>query len=265
MLRIAHIVNPHSAARDDLRIAQPITFESMRIARRFVEEAVAVELLAAQFPGDPVPDGFRATRELDRSILDVGKFSSERRLPLLADILDRAYEETDADYLIYTNVDIAVMPHFYLGVAGLLGDETAAVSITRRTIPVYERIEDLPRMYSEVGEPHPGFDCFVFRRDLRPKLLLGELCVGAMFFARVLKANLEVFGAMRTEHDLHLTFHLGDDRLWLEDDMAEYNAHNLRELDWIAAELGVEVSRPRSLKWGMRRDRHSRRKRKGAP
>ena len=45
-----------------------------------------------------------------------------RKLPLLADIIERLYENSDAEWLIYTNVDIAVQPHFYESVASIIGD-----------------------------------------------------------------------------------------------------------------------------------------------
>ena len=35
-----------------------------------------------------------------------GDFQKEIKLPLIHDILERLYNASDADYLIYTNVDI---------------------------------------------------------------------------------------------------------------------------------------------------------------
>jgi hypothetical protein len=54
----------------DLFAAQPITFETMRIARQFASGQVEVSLFTAQFVEDRsiVPEGFEATADLDRSI-----------------------------------------------------------------------------------------------------------------------------------------------------------------------------------------------------
>ena len=45
-------------------------------------------------------------------MLDVVNFSIPRKLPLIKDIVDRATAATNADYVIYSNVDIGVVPHF---------------------------------------------------------------------------------------------------------------------------------------------------------
>src|SRR5712692_535207 len=111
MIKLAHLVNPVIVPpTSDLYVAQPITFESMRVAREFARDQVQVTLLSAQFPEDcaMVPPFFHGTRDLNRSILDLRNFRVCRKLPLLKDLLDRLYEESDADYLIYTNVDIAL-------------------------------------------------------------------------------------------------------------------------------------------------------------
>src|SRR5262245_53374150 len=110
--RYAHIVNPVIVGQDrDLFVAQPITFHTMSIAQRFANDSgkLEVTLYSAHFPEDValVPSGFVHTRPLERSVTDVGEFRVPRKLPLLHDILGRLYESAiDADYLIYTNVDI---------------------------------------------------------------------------------------------------------------------------------------------------------------
>ena len=68
-------------------------------------------------------------------------------------------------------------------------------------------------MYAEVGEPHPGHDCFVFKRSLFPKFKLGTACIGAGRFGKVLITNLICHSdKFKVFKDKHLTFHLGDDR-----------------------------------------------------
>ena len=119
MPKISHIINPVMIdASSDLFTAQPITFESMRIAQRQATGKIAVKLMAVAYPEDqPVmPDGFQILPPLTRSVLDVATFQKQRKLPLLGDILERLYDGSDADVLIYTNVDIGLQPDFYLAV-----------------------------------------------------------------------------------------------------------------------------------------------------
>ena len=124
MRTIAHIINPVIVQpTSDLYVAQPVTFETMRVARDFARGKVGVQLLSTQYPEDRafVPDGFTATPDLERSVLDLASFGIKRKLPLLRDIVARLYEAApEAEYLIYTNNDIALMPYFYLAVNALI-------------------------------------------------------------------------------------------------------------------------------------------------
>jgi len=68
---------------------------------------------------------------------------------LIQDILNRLYDESNADYFIYTNVDIAVMAHFYVSVSKIIELGYDAFVINRRTIPkCYKNVEDIPLMFS---------------------------------------------------------------------------------------------------------------------
>ena len=70
-------------------------------------------------PGHSVPAFFGCRRHLERSVLDVVTFSIPRKLPLITDIVDRATAAPNADYIIYSNVDIAVVLHLSLWIASL--------------------------------------------------------------------------------------------------------------------------------------------------
>jgi hypothetical protein len=219
MLTIAHIVNPVIVPESsDLFIAQPITFETMRIAREFSKHSVSVFLFSAQYPEDHaiIPPYFKTTRDLDRSILDTDRQAGKRKLPLIRDILDRVYEISNADYFVYTNVDIGLRPEFYLAISDFVKGGHDAFSITRRTIsPRFQSINDLPQIYLEEGKPHPGWDCFVFRRTIYPQFDLGNVCIGVPPIGRVLLCNCMRYAerfALFT--DEHLTFHIGDDGAW---------------------------------------------------
>jgi hypothetical protein len=231
---IAHIINPVKAdPSSDLHLAQPVTFKAMWMAREVCKASVDVRFYSAQYPEDHgcVPEGFLKTRDLDRSVLDFLKDGSGRRLPILSDILDRLYHASEAEYLIYTNVDIALMPSFYLTVDRVIESGCHAFVLNRRTISKrYTSVEDLPLMFAEVGEPHKGYDCFVFRREAFPGFDLGNVCIGAPWNGRVLLWNLALSSdGFKEFKDLHATFHIGNDRVWTDETNADYAKFNKGE------------------------------------
>jgi hypothetical protein len=244
--KIAHIVNPILVPdTSDLFSAQPITFETMRKARAGANSKLQINQFSAQHPEDRqiVPPDFHLTPDLDRSVLDLAKFRHFRKLPLLKDILDRLYfAAPDADYLIFTNVDIALQPTFYNAVDELTGSGYDAFVINRRTIPGrYKYVEQIPSMMAEPGIAHRGWDCFVFPRELYPRFKLGNVCVGATRVGLALLANMEAYGnRFREFKDEHLTFHIGDERNWLNPVFADYDRHNTRELLQILEAIETE-------------------------
>ncbi len=245
MRRIAHIVNPFSAEKSSEQyIAQKTTFETMRLAREFSRGQVDVDLFSVFYPDDRSfsPEGFQPVPELDRSVLDVASFQEKRRLPLLVDILDRLYEASDAEYFIYTNVDIALMPHFYMAVDRFIDAGHDSFVINRRTIPEhFQKIDEIPQMYSELGKPHEGHDCFVFRRELHKKNIYGNTCIGMPFINRVLIFNFEChaknFNVFKRKH---LTFHIGNYTEWKSNIYLDYAAHNKMEFVKVLTELEKE-------------------------
>ena len=238
MRSFAHIISPTIApATSDLFVAQPITFETMRLAQDYAARTgqIKVSLYAAQFAEDSsfLPSGFIATPALERSTLEFGPFQLPRKLPLLADILDRLYAAApDADYLIYTNTDIGLLPSFYITVDRLIEGGHEAFTINRRTIGTnYHDVADIPLMWADPGEPHPGADCFVFPRSIAPRFTLGDVCLGANHVGRQFVLNLILHARNYSElTGLHLTFHIGNDQIWLNPALADYAAHNLVSL-----------------------------------
>jgi hypothetical protein len=234
MMKFGHIINPVVVNKSsDLFAAQPVTFETLKAARKFAGGRVAVELFSAQYPEDRVlvPEGFKLTPDLNRSVLDIAEFSSKRKLPLITDILTRLYDASEADYFIYTNVDIAVMPYFYMAVNNIIESGYDAFTINRRTISKEHNDNRVMAMYAEIGEPHPGHDCFIFKKDLFPKFKLGTACIGAGRFGKVLITNLICHSdKFKVFKDKHLTFHLGDDRSHKVPDYKDYRNHNDQEL-----------------------------------
>lgn len=244
-MEFAHIVNPVLVdPSSDLFVAQPITFETMRRARAYAASRVNVRLFSAQYPEDraAVPDDFDQTLNLDRSVLDICEFKFKRKLPLLADILNRLYGASDADYFIYTNVDIALQPKFYLAVHKFIQTGYDGFVINRRTIPgTYSAVEDLDMMYAEPGAPHRGWDCFIFPRKIYPQFKLFDVCVGASRAGLALLANQVAFSRQFGEfRDEHLTFHIGDVRSGRLKEFAEYDTYNTLELMRVLSALEMD-------------------------
>lgn len=234
MIRIGHIINPVKVPhQSDLHIAQPITFESMKIAREFARGSVEVELWSSQYREDReiIPDFFLKTDDLTSSILDLKKFKIKRKLPFIKDILDELEKNSRAEFFIYTNADIALMPNFYLSVAAFINQGYDAFAINRRTITdKYKYVEELPLMYAEAGEKHPGWDCFIFKRELYPRFNLGKGIVGQGWIGRIVLSNL-ILNARKFNvfQNCHLTFHIGDERDWKRQEYADYQEHNMNE------------------------------------
>ena len=245
VLKLAHIVNPVAVGKEsDLYAAQPITFESMRRARNAASPELGVSLYAAQYIEDwaAVPDDFEKTPDLRHSVLDVKDFKIRRKLPFLREILDRLYQASNADYLIYTNVDIGLQPNFYAAVQSFIESGYESFVINRRTVSArYNTVDDLEAIYGDEGSAHPGWDCFVFPRALFPRFVLGDACVGAGRVGLVLLANLVAFSDHFCEFgDEHLTFHIGDARTWRGGELAEYYAHNTAVLMRVLTHLEDE-------------------------
>jgi len=231
---LGHIINPVAVGKEsDLYIAQPITFESMKTAKEIASKSLSVSLFTAQFAedGSVIPDFFSTTPHLIQSVLEFGNFTKERRLPLLTDVLGRLFAATEADYLIYTNVDIALMPQFYLFVSQIIQNGFDAFTINRRTISDhFTGVNQMPQMYSMIGAAHGGHDCFIFQRDLYPKFDLGHVCIGANWVGTILLANLMVHAKQFTIiRDAHLTFHIGDNKDWKSDSNSEYRLFNRQQ------------------------------------
>ncbi len=239
-LRLAHIINPYSAPKGSEHfIAQTITFQSILAAKKQAGDSCDVELYAAVFKEDEslVPDGFKIIY-LERSLKDVADFQNARPLPLIADILNGFKKISTADYFIYTNIDISLQPHFYTSVCGFLSQGYDSLVINRRGIPShFNSVEQLPEMYKEKGDSHPGYDCFVFKREISQKLILKNICLGIPRFERTFILNLLCFSdkIIFLENEF-LTFHIGQIvyKTWGDKDHLQ---HNQKEYEKIRREI----------------------------
>jgi len=182
-------------------------------AKAHAKQAVQVDLCTTQYEEDKgiIPEGFRVLSNLDRSVLDLNNSLEKRKFPLIGDIIAKAIQETEGEYIIYTNADIGLMPYFYDFVHEKIKEGHDALVINRRRLKSsYQSVDQLPEIYADMGLSHPGFDCFVFRKDWADKMDLGDICVGISFIGVALAHNLFT----RAENplyvdDQHLTFHIG--------------------------------------------------------
>jgi hypothetical protein len=234
-VKIAHIIHPVIVAPEsDLVIAQPITFATMRMARDFSKNRMDVELYAVQYGDEeriPLPESFMRTCDLTRSVGDVANFRKKKKLALIKDILGVLFESSNAEYLIYSNVDIALQPYFYQVVEKIIKQGHDAFIVNRRTIPGHYKImEDIPLMFAETGEKHPGWDCFIFPRNLYPKFQLGNACIGTDWIGRMMITNMAPLAKrFKVFKNLQMTFHIGDERVWRSAEISDYGEHNKME------------------------------------
>lgn len=265
-MKVVHIINPFVAsAESDLHFAQPVTFASMRLAREQAPTDMQITLMVTCFEEDiaMAPDDFIRASFLKRSVYDIQPFSKKIRLPLIADILQKAYEESDAEYIIYTNVDIGLYPHFYKKVHDLIQKGHDAFIINRTRLPVvYTNPEDLDKILQQKGKSHPGFDCFIFHRSLFPNMKLGNICIGVPFIEITLGQNLFHLAQSFTlvESNYH-TFHIGME-IFKGRAPKEYFIYNKKEFQKIVPQLmpvmqvdnlpyANQLLPVRLMKWGL--------------
>ena len=247
MRTFAHIVHPGVVdPSSDLITAQPITFRTMEVARAFAEGVAHVTLYAVQYCDEeriPLPESFVRVPDLTRSIADIKTFRERRKLALIRHILTRLQESApDADYLIYTNVDLGLQPYFYVTVDKFASQGYDAFVINRRTITdQYTSVAEIPLMYAQAGEAHKGYDCFVFRSGYCPRFELGNVCIGTAWFGRAMLANMAACATRFTEfREEHATFHMGDSQVWREKRFDDYFAENRKEYQAIFEQIETE-------------------------
>jgi hypothetical protein len=223
----------------------------MRRAREFAKDEIEVDLVTTQYPEDHelIPSYFAIAPDLERSVMDLGSFTKQRKLPLIKDLLERAAAfSPEADYIIYTNVDIALQPYFYLFVKQQIEAGLDAFVINRRTISSEFDLDSLSAAYSAIGDKHPGFDCFVIKKELLRSFKLGTISIGANWIGRTMFANLLVHcKRQQLFEDEHLTFHIGEDGAWLVSDFSEFDLHNKAQLYTILDELKGQTSDPEKI------------------
>ena len=232
-----HIINPFPCPEhSEHGIASAITYESLRIAAEEAQKrGIQVEVNAVVLPGDEIAikPPAKLAGHIGRTIQDIRPMSPTRPFPLIADILRTGAESSKCDYLIFTNMDIAVQPNFYVQLHEIVEkrfEPDTPFTVYRRNISShYNRIEQLPEMYRQPGQIAYGYDCFVFPKLYVSQLDLGNCCIGAAHFDYLLFIALDAASGFRTQriNDLPLTFHIGNDIAWSS--QIDYIEHNLAE------------------------------------
>ena len=248
--KIVHIVNPVVVgAESDLLHAQPITYETMRIAKRFAKKhlkgKLEIDLCATVYPEDDgmIGAGFTRVNNLKEEVCDKYEFTSKyRKLPYMREIIKNAME-VDADYYIQTNVDIGLMPHFYVTVNRLIDQGYVSFIINKRIISGhYKTIDRIPEMWAEIGTQHNGYDCFVFSRWAADRFGdLGDACMATPWSETTLAARMvETDSGTKVFKDIHVTFHIGDKRSWMQ--LADYRQHNTEQFAKVLKQCHVRKS-----------------------
>jgi len=223
--------------------AQSVTIGSMlRAKERFVQQrrrGGSVTLASAALEGEKLEvNGFDTLPPLVRSTTtQYSHLPSRPSLPFFQDIFDRALQhDGEAEYLIYTNSDIILHNDFYDTVQGIITEQGLDFFTINRRLVSKTRSDgtlrteaDLPEIFNSAYHDHPGSDCFVINRDVAEKINMGDVFIGAPFFANVL--NLKSIhhstkSAVFKSSELMATFHLGDDRNWLNRRMSLFSFQN---------------------------------------
>jgi hypothetical protein len=122
------------------------------------------------------------------------------------------------------------LPTFYLAIRSMLNAGFDSIIVNRRTISKkFSHVADIPLMSAQIGEKHPGKDCFVFRREAVTKFVLEHACIGSTGIGNLMHINqLATSAKFSLEEDMHITFHIGDDKTWKgSEDLRRYNANEV--------------------------------------
>jgi hypothetical protein len=213
-----HVLNLYAAERGGLGATQERTMETMRAAAVFADSSQddwVVDFVSVQEQQDRrlVPGDFEAAPDLRRDVNEFVNTPSPRPLPLLFDVLRQAdCVSSTAEFVVFTNSDICLVPSFYQVVSGLLDRGFDSLIINRRTVHGWTpEAQDSHLAIAEVGDSHPGLDCFVFPRSFIRRFSTNSACLGGGHVMRGLLFNLVAHSAeLLALTEAHLTYHFGD-------------------------------------------------------
>jgi hypothetical protein len=249
---LVHLINPfRSPPGSEHDVAQRMTMASIRRAKAYAEQrGVEVDVVATCYAEDvaAVEPPARLLPLLSRSVQDVAPLKPVRKLPLIDELIKIGGQHGYGEYLIFTNIDITLQPYFYYHVARLIKRVrryAPVFLINRRVIPVVTTDpEQICKAYPVRGHGHIGTDCFVFPKQWTQRLDLGNLCIGSASFDSCLAASLDLISGyrMRVFERQELTFHLGEEETWHQQD--EYLQYNAKEANRVMERLSSVGGRP---------------------
>ena len=228
-MKFAHLINPFKCAEDNssyLYYAQPITFKSMYNAQlEALKVGIDIKLYTVNYPEDDeiIPEYFIKLPHLKKSTMsEFPKIARNRKLPIIQEMFNSILQNSDADYIIFTNSDIGVQKNFYKKVNEFIHkDNLKSFIINRRdNIPKFKdkkRLTDknLDIIYKEIGQTHPGKDCFIMHRKILEKINMNLMFTGYPPWGFKLHSCMKKIDKKTHLYtNKYLTFHLGNDSVW---------------------------------------------------
>ena len=229
-MKIAHIINvteiDESKKASYLHIAQPLTLKLMPISKKMAANAIDIDLVAIKHKSEniKIPKEFILAPDIDKYaweyIPSLKDIIPHKPLPRLADILSGLYNSSDAEYFIYTNLDISLYPKFYIEVKAIIESGCDAFCINRIDLPkIHNGIlldeHSMELILQVPGHKHIGIDCFVFKREIFSYLDLGNVYTGFPPVGQVLKTQVEKnSNNFAWFKDRIITYHIGNDKPW---------------------------------------------------
>jgi len=228
-----HVLNPYKPRRPGEDAVHGRSLESIATARK-ASDGVAV--VAVVEPGHKVPQS-----AFDDTVLLPP--SSTDHAPKLFDVLTAACDSSaPGEYVVFTNMDICVTPSFYHGVGTLLGLGAEALIINRRTVHRWDPTTDESVLAEyDLGENHPGLDCFAFPRAWVDEFAVSDAVIGHGYVMRGLLYNLVARAdPLVVLTEVGMTYHYGDDRPWQMDEAAPWFARNRNAAAAVYSKLAAD-------------------------
>jgi hypothetical protein len=233
MTKIAHVVNPVKIDQEsEFFKIQKSTLQSIEIARTHSDPNDEIDLWYVQgyLENFNLTNPWNILGSLSRNISSQNSDLASRNLPVFQDIIDIINQKlSNYDIVIYSNMDIAVLPFFYDFISHAYQLDHDAIVINRRRISSqFINEKSITNSFVEIGKSHPGFDCFALSPSIYKKLNFESICLGIPFFEVSMIHQIAVYS--RNPYwvlDKHLTFHFGYSVLGFKKDL--YYRHNKAE------------------------------------
>lgn len=235
-ISFTHVLNPFVAkAGSEHDVASRLTWRTLsQAAAQAQAQGMKIDVTAVILAGDASSVRAPVTRvvTLSRTVADVATLKPQRLLPLIGDLLTLGAAGSSASHIIFSNMDIAVQPHFYIRLQELVKTRHGSqqpFAVPRVNIDAALADAPLAEIFAATGPLGQGYDCFVIPRPMITQLDLGLCCIGSAYFDYLLAIELDALsqGCFKNLIDERLTVHLGSDIAWAS--MMDYLEHNLSE------------------------------------